>query len=204
MVRRDIERRGVHDPDVLAAMSSVPRELFVPAELADAAYEDRPLPIGEGQTISQPYVVAVMAEAAELVPGDRVLEVGTGSGYGAAVLARIAAEVWTIERHPPLAGRAALVLASLGVGNAHVVVGDGTLGWPAAAPYDAVVVTAAAAVVPPALLDQLVDGGRLVMPVGSEAAGQELVRLRRHGGHHEREDLGPVRFVPLLSGIAEV
>lgn len=198
MVKRDVARRGVRDRAVLGAMREVPRERFVPDDLADAAFEDRPLPIGEEQTISQPYVVALMAEAAELEPEDRVLEVGTGSGYGAAVLGRLARQVWTVERIPSLARRAAAVLAAVGCTGVEVVEGDGTLGHAAEAPYDAVVVTAAAPSVPPALLDQLVDCGRLVMPVGAPTGAQRLVRVRRRGDRCVEEDLGPVRFVPLV------
>lgn len=207
MVDEQIERRGVSDPAVLAAMRTVARERFVPEGEEWEAYKDHPLPIGRGQTISQPYVVALMAAAAEVHPGDRVLEVGTGSGYGAAVLAAMGAEVWTIERHAPLASRAEAALratgfAGSGAGGVHVVHGDGSGGWPAAAPFDAVVVTAAGQAVPPPLLEQLADGGRLVMPVGSDGE-QELVRVRRTGGSYEREDLGGVRFVPLLPNLPD-
>lgn len=198
MVRRDIASRGVRDPGVLEAMETVPRERFVPAELAEFAYEDHPLPIEVGQTISQPYIVALMAEAAEVGPTDRVLEVGAGSGYGAAVLSRVAAEVWTIERHEPLARGAEAVLADLGYDNVHVICGDGTLGYPEAAPFDAIVVTAGGPALPEALIEQLADGGRLVIPVGPESRGQELVRVRRRGERFSEEDLGGVRFVPLI------
>lgn len=200
MVEEQIAGRGVTDRRVLDAMASVPRERFVPEDEADEAYDDHPLPIGRGQTISQPYVVAVMAEAAEVGPMDRVLEVGTGSGYGAAVLGQLAGGVWTLERHAPLAARAERVLREEHADNVHVVYGDGSLGWPDAAPYDAIVVTAAGPEVPGPLLEQLADGGRLVMPVGSSFA-QELVRLRRSGERLEREDLGAVRFVPLLPDV---
>ena len=202
MVEHQIEGRGVRDERVLDAMRTVPRERFVPASEAHEAYEDRPLSIGRGQTISQPYVVALMAEAAELQPGDRVLEIGTGSGYGAAVLAHVAAQVWTVERHAPLASAAREALQAVGCTNVHVLHADGTRGWPDAAPYDAIVVTAAGREVPQVLLDQLVDGGRLVMPVGDGFA-QELVRVRRVGDRHEREDLGGVRFVPLLPDVED-
>ncbi len=200
MVRRDIAARGVTDPSVLDAMADVPRERFVPEDLERSAYDDRALPIASGQTISQPYIVALMAEAAEVRPGDRVLEVGTGSGYGAAILGRLGAEVWTIERHAPLAGTAAVVLSQMGFDRVHVIEGDGTLGHPEAAPYDAIVVTAAGPVVPPPLLEQLAEGGRLVMPVGLIEEGQDLIRFRRTGERFGREDLGPVRFVPLVAG----
>jgi protein-L-isoaspartate(D-aspartate) O-methyltransferase len=198
MVHRDLASRDIRDPHVLRAMATVPREWFVPADQAEFAYEDHPLPIAQGQTISQPYIVAAMAEAAELGPDDHVLEVGTGSGYGAAVLGQIAAQVWTIERHLPLAEGANRVVEALHIGNVHVVHGDGTLGLPEQGPFDAIVVTAGGPSVPEALLEQLADGGRLVIPVGPESRGQELVRVRRRGGGFEEEDLGPVRFVPLV------
>lgn len=200
MVDRDIEARGVRDPRVLDAMRTVPREVFVPERFEDSAYDDRPLPIGRGQTISQPYVVALMAEAAEVQPDDRVLEVGTGSGYGAAVLAHLASHVWTVERHGPLAASARAALQAAGCKNVHVLHADGTRGWPEASPYDAIVVTAAGREVPEVLLEQLADGGRLVMPVGDRFA-QQLLRVRRRGDRLEYEDLGAVRFVPLLPDV---
>ena len=198
MVERQIAGRGLRDERVLEAMRTVPREEFVPEPLADLAHDDTPLPIGEEQTISQPYVVALMAEALELRPEDRVLEIGAGSGYAAAVLARLAGEVWAVERHASLAREAAERLARLGIQNVHVIQGDGTLGLPEHAPYDAIVVAAGGPDVPPALLDQLAEGGRLVIPIGPEPRMQELVRVRRQDGHTVREDLGPVRFVPLI------
>jgi len=198
MVERDIASRGVADERVLKAMRIVPRERFLPAEMAEFAYEDTPLPIEEGQTISQPMIVAVMAEAAGLDERSQVLEIGAGSGYGAAVLSRIAAEVWTIERHALLADQAARRLADLGYDNAHVIHGDGTLGLPEQAPFDAIVVTAGGPSVPEALIEQLVEGGRLVIPVGPETRGQRLLRVRRVGDDTVEEDLGPVRFVPLV------
>ncbi len=198
MVRHDLVPRGIADEAVLAAMGSVPREAYVPPGAVEQAYADGALPIGEGQTISQPYIVAAMAEAAVLGPDDRVLEVGTGSGYGAAVLARLAAHVWTIERLAGLAASAQRALAEQGVTNVTVLQGDGSLGWPDAAPYDAIVVTAAAPGPPTALLDQLADGGRLVIPVGPDAWDQELVRVRREGDELVTDRLGPVRFVPLV------
>lgn len=198
MVDRHLVGRGVLDTGVLRAMRTVPRERFIPADLAEFAYEDHPLPIAEGQTISQPYIVAVMAEAAQIGPQDRVLEVGAGSGYGAAVLSRIAAEVWTIERHEALAEGAHRVLDELGYDNAHVIWGDGTLGYPEAGPFDAIVVTAGGPRIPEALLEQLADGGRLVIPVGPETRGQQLIRVRRDGDTFSEEDLGAVRFVPLV------
>ncbi len=198
MVAHDLAARDIHDERVLAAMESVPREHFVPEDLVDAAYEDRPLPIGVGQTISQPYIVALMAQEARIRAADRVLEVGTGSGYGAAVLGRLAAEVWTIERHEDLARRAREALEATGAGNVHVDVGDGSLGAPDSAPFDAIVVTAAAPAVPDALVAQLADGGRLVIPIGPDGHAQELVRVTRRGEHSERAHLCDVRFVPLI------
>jgi protein-L-isoaspartate(D-aspartate) O-methyltransferase len=199
MVEGQIAARGVRDPAVLAAMRKVPRECFVSSAQADAAYEDGPLPIGEGQTISQPYVVAVMTEALRLRPGDRVLEIGTGSGYAAAVLAVIVADVYTIERIASLAERARARLAELGYANVHVRHGDGSLGWPEHAPYDAIVVTAGGPDVPASLLRQLAVGGRLVMPVGRLPHVQRLVRVVRTGEEAwDREGLEEVSFVPLV------
>lgn len=204
-----VAARGVGDERVLAALGSVRRERFVADHLADRAYDDGPLDIGLGQTISQPYIVAVMAEAAGIEPGDRVLEVGTGSGYGAAVLAALGAEVWTIERLAPLADDARRHLAAEGVpgdgpGGVHVIVGDGSIGFHpegvGLAPWNAIVVTAAAPEVPRELVAQLADGGSLVLPVGAAGGIQSLVRIRRQGGRFEPEDLGPVRFVPLVPG----
>jgi protein-L-isoaspartate(D-aspartate) O-methyltransferase len=199
MVERHLVARGIHDPAVLEAMRTVPREAFIAAELAEFAYEDAPLPIESGQTISQPYIVAAMTAALELQPSDRVLEVGTGSGYAAAVLSRIAREVYTVERHEELARAAARRLETLGYENVRVQHGDGTLGWAEHAPYDAIVVAAGGPDVPKALLDQLAVGGRLVIPIGPTPREQELVRVRRRqDGTHMRENLGPVRFVPLI------
>jgi protein-L-isoaspartate(D-aspartate) O-methyltransferase len=199
MVRFQLIARGIHDRRVLEAMGTVPREAFVPKRLAELAYEDSPLPIEEGQTISQPYIVAAMAEALELRPEDCVLEIGAGSGYAAAVLGRLAREVWTVERHAALAASARERLERLGDGNVHIVEGDGSLGWPERAPYDAIVVAAGGPDVPPALLAQLAPGGRLVVPVGADPREQELVRVRkREDGSTERENLGAVRFVPLV------
>lgn len=179
-------------------MGAVPRHHFVAEQLADSAYDDRPLPIGQGQTISQPFMVALMVEAAKIEPEDHVLEVGTGSGYGAAVLGRLARSVVTIERHGSLARAAAARLAALGASNVQVVEGDGSLGWPESAPYDAIVVTAAGPSVPPALRAQMAEGGRLIMPVGPRRGEQRLLRLIRSGDHLDLEDLGGVRFVPLV------
>ena len=198
MVAHQIVERGVRSPAVARAMREVPREAFMREELREFAYSDSPLPIGEGQTISQPYIVAYMTEALELEGGERVLEVGTGSGYAAAVLSRIAGEVYTIERHASLAEEARAALARLGYDNVHVIVGDGTKGWPQAAPYDAIVVAAGGPQVPRALREQLAIGGRLVIPVG-EARDQRLVRVRRTGEEeYEEEELLAVRFVPLI------
>lgn len=199
MVDQQIAARGVRDPKVLAAMRRVPRHEFVPADLLEAAYEDGPLPIGEGQTISQPLIVAMMTEAAQLRGGERVLEIGTGSGYGAAVLAEIASEVVTIECIESLATRARATLERLGYHNVEVLVGDGTLGWSAAAPYDAILVTAGGPYVPPSLRAQLRPGGRLIMPVGEQFYGQTLVRVTRGtNGEDLEEDLSMVAFVPLI------
>jgi protein-L-isoaspartate(D-aspartate) O-methyltransferase len=195
MVERQIEARGVRNPRVLQAMGRVPRHELVPAALRDRAYEDAPLPIGHGQTISQPYVVAAMTAALEIGPGARVLEVGTGSGYQAAVLAELGAEVYSIEIVPALAERARKDLARLGYDSVRVRTGDGYRGWPEAAPFDAIVVTAAPDHVPQPLIDQLADGGRLVLPVGG--GSQELVRITKGPGGLERETLFGVRFVPM-------
>jgi protein-L-isoaspartate(D-aspartate) O-methyltransferase len=201
MVEDQIERRGVRDPAVLEALRVVPREAFVPEHVREHAFDDRPLPIGAGQTISQPYVVGLMAEALELRPGNRVLEVGAGSGYVAAVLSRIVAEVVTVERSASLATAAAARLAALGYDNVRVMHGDGTRGYPARAPYDAISVAAAARAVPDDLRKQLAEGGRLVIPVGAGAHRQELLRLRRsEDGRFAVEELGGVRFVPLIGG----
>jgi protein-L-isoaspartate(D-aspartate) O-methyltransferase len=198
MVERQLVARGIESPAVIRAMRVVPRESFVPAGLAEFAYDDTPLPIDAEQTISQPYIVALTAEALELEPGDKVLEIGTGSGYSAAVLAEIAAEVFTIERHATLADSARARLEALGYRNVHVRCGDGTKGWPEEAPFDAIAVTAGAPFVPRSLREQLAIGGRLVIPVG-DAGVQHLMRIRRTGGEaYEEEDLGAVRFVPLI------
>jgi len=196
MTETQILARGVRDPLVLKAMAKVPRHLFVPAHLRGQAYADEPLPIGGGQTISQPYIVAYMTERLGLKGGEKVLEVGTGSGYQTAVLAEIAGEVWTIEIVVPLAEGARTVLEGLGYANIHYRVGDGSGGWPEAAPFDGIIVTAAAARLPAALEDQLAVGGRMIVPVGTDL--QELVLVRRDARGFERERLLGVRFVPLV------
>lgn len=199
MVTEQLQARGVADARVLAAFEAVPREWFVPEQLAEFAYDDRPLPIGEAQTISQPLIVAVMLEALEPAPTDRLLEVGTGSGYAAAVAAELVAEVFTIERLPDLVAAAAERLAARGFDGVHVRAGDGTLGWPEAGPFDAILVSAGGPHLPGPLLGQLATGGRLVMPVGRQERAQRLVRVRRQpDGRLVEEDLGAVRFVPLI------
>ena len=195
MVAVQIEARGVRDPAVLKAMRKVPRERFVPAAVRGSAYEDRPLPIGLDQTISQPYIVALMTELARPRPGMKVLEVGTGSGYQAAVLAEIVGTVVTIEILPELGRRAEATLRDLGYKNVRVIVGDGFDGRPDEAPFDAIVVTAAPEKIPPPLLEQLAVGGRLVIPVG--AAAQELLVVTRTASGYTQEPVIPVRFVPM-------
>jgi protein-L-isoaspartate(D-aspartate) O-methyltransferase len=199
MVKDQIEARDVRDPRTLAAMRKVPRHLFVPEESRRLAYEDHPLPIGHGQTISQPYIVAFMTEALGLGGGETVLEVGTGSGYQAAVLAEIAAKVYSIEIVEPLAREAAERLARLGHRNVEVRAGDGYLGWPEAAPFDGIMVTAAAPQIPEPLKQQLKDGGRLVIPVGDDY--QELIVVTRRGNRYEERSVLPVRFVPMTGEV---
>ena len=193
-------RRGdVTDADVVAAMAAVPREEFVPEALKEDAYVERALPIGEGQTISQPVVVATMTQALELSATDRVLEVGTGSGYQTAVLRRLVDHVVGVERVAALASKASATLDRLGIDAVEIHCGDGTLGWPSEAPFDAIIVTAGGPVVPSSLLEQLAPGGRIVMPVGPRGA-ERLIRIRRRmdGGFGEQEELGAVAFVPLV------
>jgi protein-L-isoaspartate(D-aspartate) O-methyltransferase len=197
MIERQLRRRGIEDAAVLAAMAAVPRHEFVPEELRSQAYEDLPLPIGGGQTISQPYIVAAMTAALHLQPNDRVLEIGTGCGYQAAVLARLVKEVFTIERRPELASAASGKLAQLGYTNAHVHCGDGTLGLPEFAPFDAILVAAAAPAVPKPLLAQLAEGGRIILPVGN-AERQELQLIEKHGDAFPAKMLEGCRFVPLV------
>jgi protein-L-isoaspartate(D-aspartate) O-methyltransferase len=196
MVTEQIIARGIADERVLDALRRVPRHWFVPEEYANIAYSDSPLPIGHGQTISQPYIVALMTELLELAGDENVLEVGTGSGYQAALLACLAHQVHTIERHSELAAKADEVLLRIGLSNVLVHVGDGSLGLPKYAPFEAIMVTAAAPRVPQPLLDQLAEGGRLVLPEGG-AGGQMLDRWRKLGGQYKQEHIAPVAFVPL-------
>lgn len=193
-----LARTGIRDPRVLDAVREVPREAFLPPDLQEFAYEDAPLPIGEGQTISQPLIVALMAQAARLEPDHKVLEVGTGSGYAAAVFSRIASEVYTIERLPALADMAEERLEEMGYDNVHLRQGDGTLGWPEAAPFDAILVAAGGPDPPPSLVEQLAPEGRLIIPVGETQREQRLVCVQRRDGEFVRTDLGAVRFVPLV------
>lgn len=199
LVERELRELGIENKEVLDAMRSVPREEFVSAELRQFAYRNQPLPIEAEQTISQPLIVAYMIEALQLSPQDRVLEVGAGSGYAAAVLSRIAAEVFTVERHEELAQIARQRLARLGYDNVHVQHSDGTLGWLEEAPFDAIIVAAASPSVPPALREQLAPHGRLVIPVGKTKESQVLIRVTRQGERQfQEEQLTAVRFVPLI------
>ena len=199
MVEEQLRQRNIREERVLQAMATVPRHLFVPPAWRSQAYNDGPLPIGEEQTISQPYIVALMTESLRLKGTETVLEIGTGSGYQAAVLSVLTKKVYSIEIIPELAETARERLATLGYKNVEVIVGDGNLGWQARSPYDAIIVTAAAPEIPPVLIEQLAEGGRMVLPVevGQE---QHLLRLQKVEGRMIREDLGPVRFVPLVSG----
>lgn len=197
MVENQLRRRGIRDERVLQVMLEVPRHEFVPPEYMEEAYEDHPLPIGESQTISQPYMVAIMSEALELTGSERVLEVGTGSGYQAAVLARLAKTVYTIEKNAHLARSAAERLARLSFPNVISLTGDGTLGYAETAPYDAILVTAGAPIIPQPLIDQLAEGGRLVIPVG-EMHSQELVQVKKIEGSCFERTVNYCRFVPLI------
>jgi protein-L-isoaspartate(D-aspartate) O-methyltransferase len=199
MVERQIKARGLNDPLLVTALREVPREQFVSHSYGAQAYGDHPLPIEAGQTISQPYIVALMIDAAAIKPGNRVLEVGAGSGYAAAVISRIAADVIAIERQPELVTRARERIAQLGYCNVRIVKGDGTTGWPDGAPYDAILVAASGSHVPQPLIHQLAPGGRLVMPIGEPNWVQQLVKVTKAAdGSTEQSDLGAVRFVPLI------
>ena len=199
MVRRQIEARGIFDPAILDAFREVPREEFVDEGQRQWAYDDHPLPIEAGQTISQPYIVALMIEAAAIAPGDKVLEVGAGSGYAAAVISHIAEHVVAIERHGELAQLARARMERLGYGNVRILQGDGTRGCPDEAPFDAILAAASGSHVPKPLMDQLAPGGRLVMPVGDPGGVQELVKMtKRSDGTTKQKNLGGVRFVPLI------
>jgi protein-L-isoaspartate(D-aspartate) O-methyltransferase len=199
MVDSQLRARGIRDPRVLDAMARVPRHDFVDERHRDQAYEDHPIPIAEGQTVSQPYIVALMLETLLLEPSSKVLEIGTGSGYQAAVLAELAAEVYSVERHPQLARAAEAALARHGYTNVSVILGDGSHGLPALAPFDAIIVSAAAPQVPSALFDQLREGGRMIIPVGPPEA-QELQLVRKHEGRPIVNRLEGCRFVPLIGG----
>ncbi len=199
MVEQQVAARGIHDLRLLDALRAVPRHLFVPEQGRSRAYDDRPLPIGHGQTISQPYIVALMTELAQVEPGDRVLEIGTGSGYQAAVLAALGCKVFSIEIIKPLADRAAATLTALGYKSVTVRAGDGYVGWPEEAPFDAVLVTAAPPRIPAPLLEQLGEGGRLVIPIGEDLQHLTVVRRTRDG--LERRVVLPVRFVPMTGAV---
>ena len=197
MVEEQLKARGISDPKVLAAMETVPREMCVPEEYLDSAYQDGPLPIGEGQTISQPYMVALMTQCLELAGTERVLEIGTGSGYQMAVLLEITPHVYSIERLPAIAQRARENLKTCGYDNLHIKIADGTCGWPEEAPFDGIIVTAGAHEIPLTLKEQLVDGGRLVIPVGPRYS-QLLYRITRRGKQYLEEKFTACVFVPLI------
>lgn len=196
----ELRRSGVVDTRVLSAIERVPRELFVPAPFLDQAYENTALPIGQGQTVSQPLIVALMTQALEVGERQKVLEIGTGSGYQAAVLAKLCRRVYTVERHKPLLVEAEQRFRALHVHNITAICGDGTRGWPEQAPFDRILVTAAATDIPANLLDQLSDDGVMVLPVGNQGAEQVIVRVRKVAGRPHAENLFPVRFVPLVAG----
>jgi protein-L-isoaspartate(D-aspartate) O-methyltransferase len=199
MVESQLRSRGITDERVLDAMSRVPRHVFAPERYRDQSYEDHPLPIDEGQTISQPYIVALMLAALTLAPTDKVLEVGTGSGYVTALLAELTAKVFSVERHPALANAARELLAGMGYSNVNVIVGDGSLGFPERAPYDAIIVSAAAPQVPQDLIEQLIEGGRMIIPVGG-GDSQQLQLIRMESGQAQVTLRELCRFVPLVSG----
>jgi len=201
MVERDLRNRGIKDARVLAAMEAVPRHLFVPTDQQAAAYDDRPLPIGSGQTISQPYIVAYMSELLALKGSEKVLEIGTGSGYQAAVLAKLAAVVYSIEIIPGLAEQAQKRLSRLGVDNVQIKIGDGYFGWEEKAPFDAILFTAATPEVPPPLWRQLSEGGQIILPLGQPARTQRLTRVRKRAGKQVSETLTEVIFVPLTGAV---
>ena len=203
MVRNQIRARGISDPKVLAAMQQVPRHRFVPTNMVARAYADRPLPIGEGQTISQPYIVALMTAKLELEGRERVLEIGTGSGYQAAILAEIAAEVYTIEIKPKLYHRATGLLSDLGYAGIKTHAGDGYFGWPEASPFDAIMITAAIDHIPPPLIKQLKDGGRLILPLGNPFSYQNLVLVTKHGDDVTVKQITGVLFVPMTGHALE-
>jgi protein-L-isoaspartate(D-aspartate) O-methyltransferase len=199
MIQRQLKQRGIEEPYILEAFRAVPRELFVSSDLRRLAYSDQPLPIEAEQTISQPYIVALMIQAAGVKSSDHVLEVGAGSGYAAAVIGRIAARVVAIERQATLVPIARERMDRLGYSNVEIVEGDGTLGWPDGAPFDAILAAASGSHVPQALMDQLAPGGRIVMPLGNAGSVQQLIKATKQpDGNITREDLGPVRFVPLI------
>ena len=199
MVERQLRRRGITEPLIVDAFRTVPREVFVDESQRQFAYGDHPLPIAAGQTISQPYIVALMIQAAELSPTDRVLEVGAGSGYAAAVMGQIAQRVVAVERHKLLAAEARERMKHLGYDNVAIVEGDGSVGWPAEAPFDAILAAASGRHVPQPLIDQLVPGGRIVMPIGDAGWTQQLIKVTKQAnGNLDRENLGGVRFVPLI------
>ena len=200
MVREQLQERGITDARVLKAMRCVPRHEFVPEAQRGAAYDDHAMPIGFGQTISQPFIVGFMTESLELEPDHRVLEIGTGCGYQAAVLSMLAKEVFGIEIVEPLAARAAMTLRHLGFRNVHVRCGDGHLGWPESAPFDAIIVTCAPEEIPEQLVEQLVEGGRMMIPLGSQEKAQELLLLKKIDGVLSRQRVMQVRFVPMTGG----
>jgi len=200
MVEKQIIARGIKDPRVIRAMEKVPRHLFVPSKYRGFSYGDYPVSIGEGQTISQPYIVAFMTEALEISPDDRVLEIGTGSGYQAAILSELAKEVYSIELIEKLGKQASETLEELGYKNIRVKIGDGYKGWPEQAPFDAIIVTCAPEQIPPSLVEQLKEGGRMIVPVGKVGSVQQLMKVTKKGGKTEIQAVMEVRFVPMVKG----